>query len=124
MLSASQSEAINEISARLLVIVVVASEHRGRKEPQTQPRKRHSESNFIKLHRPTCCGMLYLKKRRLKQVQISHQPLHTTFPAETAFFVASEWAGGVELIIGVGPNHPGTELVDHLENLAALVRPD
>ena len=54
---------------------------------------------------------------------IRRQPVQATLATEAAFLVAAERTRRVELVVGVRPDDAGAELVDHLENLAALVRP-
>src|ERR1039457_1976022 len=59
----------------------------------------------------------------LVQPAIRRQPLNPAFATETAFLVAAERTRRVELVVGVRPDDAGAQLVDNLENLAALVRP-
>src|ERR1051325_708839 len=54
---------------------------------------------------------------------IRRQSLQSPLATETAFLVAAERTRWVELVVGVRPDDAGAQLVDHLENLAALVRP-
>ena len=54
---------------------------------------------------------------------IRRQPLQSALAPEAAFLVAAERARRIELVVGVRPDNAGAQLVDHLENLAALVRP-
>ena len=63
-----------------------------------------------------------LAKRSI-QPTISRQPLQPTFAAKPAFFVTAKRTCWIELVVGVRPDDAGAQLVDHLENLAALVRP-
>src|ERR1700722_4198914 len=58
------------------------------------------------------------------QFAISRKTLHAAFAAEAAFLVAAKGAGGIEFVVGVGPDDAGAEVVHHLENLAAFVGPD
>src|SRR5258706_6866279 len=55
---------------------------------------------------------------------VRRQPLQAPLAAESALFVAAERARRIELVVRVGPNDPGPELVHHVENLAPFVRPD
>src|SRR6187402_1262222 len=59
----------------------------------------------------------------LIQATIRRQSLQSALATEAAFLVAAERTRRVELVVGVRPDHAGAQLVDHLENLAALVRP-
>src|SRR5690349_11436495 len=61
---------------------------------------------------------------RSVQFAIRGEALNTAFTAETAFLVAAEGAGGIELVVSVGPDDAGAQLVHHLENLAAFVGPN
>src|ERR1035437_9024050 len=57
------------------------------------------------------------------QTAIRRQALQSAFATEAAFLVAAERTRRVELVVGVGPDDAGAQLVDDLENLAAFVRP-
>src|SRR5436190_2903105 len=49
--------------------------------------------------------------------------MHAAFAPEAAFLVAAEWRRRIELVIRIRPNDACAQLRDHLENLAAFVRP-
>src|SRR6202035_55113 len=70
----------------------------------------------------------FLEKRRrrgaLAEGEIGEQTVPSAFAAKTAFFVATERAGGIKFVVGVRPNHARAQLVYDLENFAPLVRPD
>src|SRR5207253_1217592 len=48
----------------------------------------------------------------------------SAFAAKAAFLVAPEWAGGIELVVGVRPNHAGAKLINDFENFTSLFRPN
>ena len=54
---------------------------------------------------------------------IRRQPLQSTLAAKSALFISPERTRRVELVVSVRPDDAGAQLVDHLENLAAFVRP-
>src|SRR5262249_3879187 len=60
----------------------------------------------------------------LFEPNVRQQAVYAAFAAEAAFLVAAKRARGVELVVSVCPDHPGAELRNDLENLAAFVGPD
>jgi hypothetical protein len=46
---------------------------------------------------------------------MSRQSLQAALATETAFLVAAERTGRVELVVGVRPDDAGAQLVDHLK---------
>src|SRR3981081_889043 len=50
--------------------------------------------------------------------------MSSAFATEAAFLVATEGTGWIEFVVGIRPDHAGSQFVDDLENLAAFVGPD
>ena len=54
---------------------------------------------------------------------IRRQPLQSTFTPKPALFISTKRTCRVKLVVVVRPDDAGAQLVDHLEKLAAFVRP-
>ena len=50
--------------------------------------------------------------------------MSSTLSPKSALFVTAEGTGGIEFVVGIRPNHAGTQFVHDLENLAAFVGPN
>ena len=98
------------------------------------PNRQHEERNaskaaqVAKAERINCLTHITLIQTvgsisRSIQPAIRRQPVQTALATKAAFLVAAERTCRVELVVGVRPDDAGAQLVDHLENLAALVRP-
>ena len=49
--------------------------------------------------------------------------MESAFAAHATFFIATEWRGGIELVIGVSPYHARIEFRRHVEDLGTFVGP-
>ena len=46
--------------------------------------------------------------------------MQTTFATKAAFFVATEWAGGIKFVVCIAPDDASAECARYLEQLAAF----
>ena len=58
------------------------------------------------------------------EVEVGFEAVATAFATEAAFLVATEGGGGVELVVGVCPEHAGSDAFGDVEGLGAFVGPD
>src|SRR5215469_1208600 len=60
----------------------------------------------------------------LSGTEVRGQAMPAALPSVTRLLVTAKWAGRVEPVIGIGPDHAGPQALRHPQDPAALVSPD